>query len=101
VWIGHDVFVLDNISIGDGAIIAAKSVVVHDIPPYAVVAGNPAVVKKYRFSQDEISVLMETRWWEMPERFIKANLELFYSNDVQRLADRVRSARLAPYFSPE
>lgn len=53
-----------NITIGTGAIVGARSVVTKDVPPYAIVAGNPAEIKGYRFESDLIEALVESRWWE-------------------------------------
>lgn len=65
VWIGANAVILPEASvIGDGAVIGAGAVVNRDIPPYAVVLGNPARVVKYRFPKDLIATLLEERWWE-------------------------------------
>lgn len=63
VYIGHGAFIRPGITIGNGAIVGAYAVVVKDVPPYAVVAGNPAVVKKYRFSDDLIQKFQALNWW--------------------------------------
>lgn len=63
VYICHGAFIRPGVKIGTGAIVAANAVVVKDVPPYAVVAGNPAVIKKYRFSEDIIMGLLATQWW--------------------------------------
>ncbi|WP_372845370.1 CatB-related O-acetyltransferase [Psychrobacter sp.] len=63
VWIGEGVLLKRGVTIGDGAVIAARSVVTKDVPPYAVVAGSPAVIKKYRFSDDIIKRLCASKWW--------------------------------------
>lgn len=63
VWIGHGVFVRPGVTIGTGAIIAAHSVVTKDVPPYAVVGGNPARLIKHRFPQDLIDRLLASEWW--------------------------------------
>ncbi|MGV2130867.1 CatB-related O-acetyltransferase [Agrobacterium vitis] len=65
VWIGHGSFIRPGVKIGDGAIIAAMSVVTKDVPPYSVVAGNPAVVKKYRFPEEIRNRLALSRWWRL------------------------------------
>ena len=70
VWIGFRVCIMDGITIGDGAVIGTNSVVTHDVPPYAVVAGSPARVIKYRFTPEIIEKLLELRWWDYPEDFI-------------------------------
>ena len=71
VEIGNDVFIGHNVTIlyptrkiGDGAVIAAGSVVTEDVPPYAIVGGYPAKVLRYRFSKEKIESLMKSRWWE-------------------------------------
>ncbi|MDN6856517.1 CatB-related O-acetyltransferase [Pseudomonas sp. CAN2814] len=66
VWIGRDVLILDGVSIGTGAIIGAQSLVNVDVPPYAIVAGTPARVIRYRFEQPLIERLLASRWWELP-----------------------------------
>lgn len=63
VWIGHDVILARGIKIGDGAVIGTKSIVTKDVPPYAIVAGAPAAIKKYRFNHDVIHKLINLGWW--------------------------------------
>ncbi len=63
VWIGHGAYIAAGVKIGNGAVIAGHAVVSRDVPPYAVVAGNPAVVKKYRFDEATIAALERHRWW--------------------------------------
>lgn len=64
VWIGSSVLFKRGISIGDGAVVAARAIVTRDVPPYAVVAGSPATVKRYRFPDRLIERLMGSRWWD-------------------------------------
>ena len=71
VWIGDNVWVKNGVTIGDGAIVGACSVVTHDIPPYAIVVGNPAKVLKYRFSEEIISDLLTLKWWDLSDNIIK------------------------------
>ncbi len=71
VWIGCDVVILDGITIGDGAVIGAGAVVTKDVPSYAIVAGVPAKVLKYRFSQDIIDELLQLKWWDLPDEDIR------------------------------
>ncbi|TYB84089.1 CatB-related O-acetyltransferase [Oceaniovalibus sp. ACAM 378] len=63
VWIGHGAYVAAGVRIGDGAIVAAHSVVTKDVPPYGVVAGNPAVLKRLRVPPQFISPLIRLAWW--------------------------------------
>ena len=77
VWIGHSVLILDGVSIGDGAIVAAGSFVISDIPPYAIYGGVPAKLIRYRFQSSEIAYLLKIKWWDMDDRWIKANAKNF------------------------
>ena len=78
VWIGFGSMVLGGVSIGDGAVVAARSVVASDVPPYALVAGNPARVKKFRFTEKTVQRMLRIRWWDWPEERIRENLNWFY-----------------------
>ncbi len=77
VWIGAQCVILSGVTIGDGAVIAANSVVANDIPPYAIVGGSPAKVIKYRFERSVIDKLLEIKWWEWDEGRLKQNKEFF------------------------
>lgn len=99
VWIGHGAFVLPGVTIGDGAIVAAMSVVTKDVPPYAVVAGNPAQIKRYRFSEQQIEKLQQTRWWE----FAPWQLKNAPVDDIDALPDFITGLRAQnlPVYAPE
>ncbi len=64
VWIGDDTVILSGVTVGHGAVIAARTVVTKDIPPYAIAGGNPFKIVSYRFSREEISMLLEMKWWD-------------------------------------
>lgn len=70
VWIGTHSVILSGVTIGTGAVIAANSVVNENIPPYAIVAGSPAKVIKYRFNKEVIEFLLHSKWWEMNDKQI-------------------------------
>ena len=70
VWIGANSIILQGRKIGHGAIIGAGSVVTKDVPPYTIVAGNPAKAISHRFNEDIIAGLLETKWWTLPESII-------------------------------
>lgn len=80
VWIGANACILPGIAIGSGAIIGAGAVVTKSVPPYAIVAGNPARIIKFRFTQYLIQHLLQINWWDFPEEVIKENLSLFQQN---------------------
>jgi acetyltransferase-like isoleucine patch superfamily enzyme len=65
VWTGHNVNIMPGVSIGDGAIVGAGSTVTKDIPPYAIVVGSPAVIKRFRFSDSTIEKLITLKWWDL------------------------------------
>lgn len=85
VWIGYKATVMPGVSIGDGAIIASKAVVTRNVPPYAIVGGNPATVLRYRFSPSEIERLLEIKWWDWPAGKISRGVHLLTSNDLHAL----------------
>ena len=77
VWIGEDAIIYGGIKIGDGAIIAAGSVVNKDVPPYSIVGGIPAKEIRKRFSEDEIKKLLKIQWWDLPTTWIEENINAF------------------------
>lgn len=83
VWIGQNVTILPGVHIGDGAIIGANAVVGKDIPPYAVALGNPVQIKKFRFDQETIELLLKLKWWDKDIEEIK-KLVLFLSSDLSK-----------------
>ncbi len=95
VWIGEDVLIVKNVKIGDGALIAAKSVVNEDVPPFALVAGNPAKVKKYRHSSEVIQMIEKVKWWEWSIDKVEKNISKFkltgdeLAKELERMLNRV------------
>ncbi|RVD40992.1 CatB-related O-acetyltransferase [Mesorhizobium sp. M4A.F.Ca.ET.020.02.1.1] len=77
VWIGARAVILSGVTIGDGAVIAAGSVVTKDVPPYTLVGGNPAKIIKRRFADKTIAGLLEIEWWNWPIARLKAEREAF------------------------
>ena len=82
VWIGLRAMVLGGVNIGDGAVIAAGAIVTKDVPPYAIVAGVPARIIRYRFSPEIIKQLEYIKWWELPEDVLQRNIELFQKDNL-------------------
>lgn len=88
VWIGARAVLLDGVSVGNGAIVAAGSLVTKDVPPYAIVGGVPAKVIKYRFAQHEIDLLQEVKWWDRDLQWLRENLPLMH--DIGRFTAACR-----------
>ncbi len=82
VWIGRDALILSGVSIGDGAVIAARSVVTKSVDPYTIVGGNPAKPIRKRFRQDQIDKLLEIAWWQWPREKIVTALPLLLNNEI-------------------
>ncbi len=82
VWIGYEVTILSGVHIGDGAAIGACSLVSQDVPPYAIVGGNPARIIRYRFREETVKKLLKIRWWDWPDQKVKENVHLICSADI-------------------
>jgi virginiamycin A acetyltransferase len=85
VWIGYDALIMPGVKIGNGAIIASRSVVVGDVPAYTLAGGNPAKPIKTRFSPQTISALDAIAWWDWPIEKITENLAFIVSADINAL----------------
>ncbi len=85
VWIGAGVTVMPGVHIGDGAIIAARSVVTKDAAPYTIVGGNPARLIRKRFDDEMTDYLLQIKWWDWPSEMIFANLDALCSADLNRI----------------
>lgn len=81
VWIGQRVLLTGGITIGDGAVIYACAVVTKDVPPYSIVAGVPAKVIGYRYSEETINKLLKIKWWDRPLSWLEKNASLFNNID--------------------
>ena len=87
VWMGSNIIIPGGINIGTGAIIAAGSVVVKDVPPYAVVGGNPAKLIRYRFTEQNIQMLLTSEWWHWPIEKIIKNVDGF--SDIKKFKELI------------
>ena len=90
VWLGACSVIMSGVTIGNGAVVGANSVVTKDVPDYCVVAGNPARIIKKRFSDEQIAALLENPWWELPESRIKELVHLLCSENIDDLIAELR-----------
>lgn len=92
VLIENNVVIADGVTIGDGAVIHANSTVNVDVPPYAIVAGTPARIIKFRFSPELIERLMNIKWWELPQEML-TNLPYRVESAVNTLEQRIKISK--------
>ncbi|MEO1340379.1 MAG: Vat family streptogramin A O-acetyltransferase [Cyanobacteria bacterium J06635_13] len=85
VWIGYEATIMPGVTIGDGAIIAAKSVITKDVLPYTIVGGNPARIIRQRFDDETVRTLLEIAWWNWDIAKITQNLEKIVAVDLEAL----------------
>lgn len=78
VWLGRNVLITNSANIGNGVIAGAGAVITRDVPDYAVVAGIPARIIRYRYTQEEIAALNRIAWWDWPDEKIRENYDDFY-----------------------
>lgn len=91
VWLGSGCLILSGVTIGDGAVVAARAVVTRDIAPYAIVAGNPARIIGWRFDEPTRIAMQATAWWTWPETEIRQIVHLLCSAEVGRFLDYARN----------
>jgi acetyltransferase-like isoleucine patch superfamily enzyme len=82
VWIGEDAMIMSGITIGDGAVIGARAIVTKDVAPYSMVAGMPAEFKKFRFSEEQIKVLLNIQWWYWSDEKVLEASHLIMSPNI-------------------
>ena len=85
VWIGTEAMLMPGVTVGAGAIVAARAVVTHDVPPYAVVAGNPARLVRTRFDPETVARLIAVAWWDWPRDKLARNLDAVRGADIAAL----------------
>ena len=91
VWFGIDCTILSGVKIGHGAIIAANALVTKDVPAYAVAAGTPARVLRYRFSREQIDALLRIQWWNWNDDRVKQAAPLIMQPDVEAFVRKYSS----------
>ena len=85
VWIGMEAVIMPGVTVGDGAIVSSRAVVVKDVPPYTIIGGNPAQPVKKRFPDDVIAALLDIQWWRWPVAVIEENLDAITGADIEAL----------------
>ena len=88
VWIGYGAIILSGVHIGQGAVVAAGAVVTKDVPPYAIVGGNPAKVLRYRFEQEIIDELLKIDFSLLKDEMIVKNIQEFYQTSINEVTLR-------------
>lgn len=91
VWIGREAMIMPGVTIGDGAIIGARAVVTRDVPPFAIVAGNPARIVKQRFEQPIVERLQHIAWWDWDAEKLTRNLDAIRGLDLDALEQAAAS----------
>lgn len=90
VWIGRESIIMPGVKIGDGAIIAAYSVVTKDVEPYSLVGGNPAKFIKYRFDRELIDLLLKFKWWNLESNQLVEVIPLLCNSDLEFVKEKIR-----------
>ena len=88
VWIGKNAMILPGVSIGNGAVIGAGSVVTKDVMDYEIVGGNPAKHIRYRFTADQIDRLLKIAWWDWPVDKVKENIGILESDNIEEFINK-------------
>jgi virginiamycin A acetyltransferase len=86
VWIGYQATIMPGVHIGDGAIIATEAVVTKDVPPYAIVGGNPGQIIRMRFEPATVARLLDIRWWDWDIAKITRNIQAICGGNIDTLA---------------
>ena len=88
VWIGAKSTIMSGVKIGDGSIVGAGSTVTKDVPPYSIVAGNPAKFIKFRFTEEQIKSLLQISWWDWTEDRIKNEAMTMWSDNINEFIEQ-------------
>lgn len=87
VWIGREAIIMSGVTIGDGAVVAARSVVTRDVAPYAIAGGVPAKEIRMRFDAETRSRLQALRWWDWPDERVERAVPLLLQPDIKKFLD--------------
>jgi acetyltransferase-like isoleucine patch superfamily enzyme len=93
VWLGAYAFVRSGIRIGDGAVIGSGAIVTKDVPPFAIVGGNPARIIRYRHTPEQIRALLDINWWDWPDADVRDGVPLLSGTDVDAFIAWARASK--------
>jgi acetyltransferase-like isoleucine patch superfamily enzyme len=93
VWIGDNVSIMDGVKIGTGSIIGTGTIIAKDIPPYSVVIGVPAKIIRKRFSDNEITALLDSHWWNFSSSKLTELGKLIGSDDVSTFLNQLKQSK--------
>lgn len=96
VWIGHGATILSGVMVGDGAIVGARAVVSRNVPPYSIVAGNPARIVRYRFSQAQVEQLLQIAWWNWPIDLIEEFVPMLCDTNINAFIEKANNYASRP-----
>ena len=94
VWVAREAIILSGVTIGDGAVIGARALVSRDVPPYTIVAGNPAVEIRARFPAPVIERLLALKWWDWPDERIAAAMPHLLSERIEAFLDAAEQGQI-------
>jgi acetyltransferase-like isoleucine patch superfamily enzyme len=94
VWLGAGCTIMSGVTIGDGAVVAARSVVTKDVPPFAIVGGNPSKVLKMRFGREIVDELMKIQWWNWPVEQVAEYADILASNKMEAFLEVNRTMHI-------
>ena len=94
VWVGREAMIMSGVTIGDGAVVGARAVVAKDVPPYGIVAGNPATLVRMRFTPDIVERLLAQAWWRWPQERVEAAVPLLLATDIEGFLDAAEAGRI-------
>lgn len=101
VWVGLGTMFMSGVKVGHGAAIAAGSVVTKDVPPYALVGGNPAKLIRLLFSEEQIEKLLKIAWWDWPELLAHSYSEILCQPDVDLFINQFYEGACRGVLPPE
>lgn len=93
VWIGSNAIILDGLTIGNGSIVAAGAIVTKSVPDYAIVAGVPAKIIRFRYDEKIITALNTLEWWQLDDVILKQLAPIFRDNDITRLIREINKIK--------